>query len=118
MSNVKLALLVLKTRQVDALRTFYSSLGIKLIEEQHGKGPIHFAGPIGDGVLEIYPLPEDGSVADGTTRLGFSVEGLGEIISELKARNTPIVSEPKVTQWGLRAVVRDPDGRSVELYGR
>lgn len=118
MSNAKLTLLVLKTRQVEALKTFYGSLGIEMIEEQHGKGPVHYSGQVGDGVLEIYPLPDGTSVADETTRLGFSVDALDQVIQTLKTCNTPIASEPKATQWGQRAVVRDPDGRSVELYGQ
>jgi lactoylglutathione lyase len=118
MPNVKLTLLVLKTRQIEALKAFYGSLGIELIEEQHGKGPIHYSGQVGDGILEIYPLSDDTLVADETTRLGFSVEGMDQVVHELRACDTPIVSEPKATQWGLRSVVRDPDGRSVELYGR
>jgi hypothetical protein len=41
MAGVSLALLVLKTRQVDSLRTFYGALGVELAEERHGKGPLH-----------------------------------------------------------------------------
>jgi len=118
MGNVTLSLVVLKTRQVDALRRFYGSLGIELAEEQHGKGPVHFAGRVGDVVLEVYPLPEDGTPADGTTRLGFVVTRVAEIVQALKALDTHVVTEPQATQWGFRAVVRDPDGRAVELYQR
>ena len=118
MGNVMLSLVVLKTRQVDALRKFYGSLGIELAEEQHGKGPVHFAGQVGDVVLEVYPLPDDGTPADASTRLGFTVARLAEVVEALKALDTPVVTEPQATQWGLRAVVRDPDGRAVELYQR
>jgi lactoylglutathione lyase len=118
MGNVMLSLIVLKTRQVDALRKFYSSLGIELSEEQHGKGPVHFAGQVGEVVFEVYPLPEDGTLADATTRLGFVVVRLSEVVEALKALGTAIVTEPQTTQWGFRAVVRDPDGRAIELYQR
>ena len=37
MADISLTLLVLKTRQVNHLRTFYNILGIELKEEQHGK---------------------------------------------------------------------------------
>ncbi len=116
MASVTLSLVVLKTRQVNALRDFYGSLGIELAQEQHGKGPVHFAGRVGKVVLEIYPLPEGGTAADGATRLGFTVERLAEIIQALQALGTPVVTEPQNTEWGLRVVVRDPDGRAVELY--
>ncbi len=72
MASVSLKLLVLKTPQVDKLRAFYQALGIELAEEKHGTGPVHYAGTVGDAVLEVYPLPDAGT-ADTTTRLGFAV---------------------------------------------
>lgn len=114
--SLSLKLLVLKTDAVERLRDFYGGLGFEFVEEQHGNGPRHYSAPLGDGILEIYPLPDGGKV-DGTTRLGFGVsdvEGVVESVREL----AEVVSEPKQTQWGLRAVVRDPDGRAVELYGQ
>jgi hypothetical protein len=44
MAHVSLTLLVLKTRQVEQLRLFYQTLGVELVQEQHGKGPVHYAG--------------------------------------------------------------------------
>ena len=105
-----LKLIVLKTAQVESLRDFYARIGFRFVEEQHGKGPVHFSTSLGDGVLEIYPLPV-GAVGDSTTRVGFGVADLASVLEELGAE-----CDPKQTNWGLRAVVRDPDGRSVELY--
>ncbi len=118
MKNVALSLVVLKSAQVDALRMFYSAVGIELVEEQHGKGPLHYAGHVGDAVLELYPLTDDVLAADTTTRLGFTVDRLINIIDAVKALEAVVVTEPRATEWGLRAVVRDPDGRSVELVQR
>ncbi len=67
---------------------------------------------LGDGVLEIYPL-SGGVEADQTTRLGFAVSDLESIVECLN--EAYVRSKPKQTEWGLRAVVRDPDGRTVEL---
>jgi lactoylglutathione lyase len=116
MPSVVLKLLVLKTGQADRLRAFYLALGVELVEERHGSGPLHYAGQIGDVVLEIYPLTDEGGAADATTRLGFAVERLAEVVQALREAGTVIASEPRQTAWGLRAVVRDPDGRAVELY--
>lgn len=69
MARVSLSLLVLKARQVPKLRAFYGTLGIEWTEEQHGSGPVHYSGQLGETVLELYPLPEDGTAVDGTTRL-------------------------------------------------
>jgi predicted enzyme related to lactoylglutathione lyase len=116
MGNVMLSLVVLKTRQMEGLRKFYGSLGIELAEEQHDRGPVHYAGRMGDVVLEVYPLPADGTPADATTRLGFTVARVDEVVQALQAFGAPVVTEPQATKWGFRAVVRDPDGRAVELY--
>jgi hypothetical protein len=113
-----LSLLVLKTCQLESVRQFYAALGIAFSEERHGTGPVHYAGRVGDAVLEIYPLPDGGTPADATTRLGFAVEQLAEVVQTLRSSGTPVDSEPRATSRGLRAVVRDPDGRAVELTQR
>ncbi len=116
MARVSLSLLVLKTRQLERLRDFYGTMGIQFADEQHGSGPVHHAGQLGDTVIEVYPLNDDVAAADATMRLGFTVEKLNEVFIALKALGTPVVTEPKATERGYRAVVLDPDGRSVELH--
>jgi predicted enzyme related to lactoylglutathione lyase len=112
---IRLNLLVLKTRQLDRLRQFYAALGIAFAQEKHGDGPLHYAGTIGDLVLELYPLPEGAGLADSTTRLGFAVAGLDAVVRALEGVGAEVVALPRQTAWGRRAVVRDPDGRAVEL---
>lgn len=113
-----LSLFVLKTRQVDKLREFYSSIGIEFSREQHGTGPLHYAGRAGAAVFEIYPLADQAIGVDTTTRVGFSVENLAQIVERLAMAGAEIVSPPKSGEWGMGAVVRDPDGRAVELHQR
>jgi len=118
MANLLLSLLVLKTRQVEKMRAFYWALGIDLAEEQHAKGPVHYAGRLGDVVLEVYPLPDDGTLTDTTTRLGFTVEKLALAVERLQTLGIAVPAKAQATEWGHRVVVRDPDGRAVELYER
>lgn len=118
MPTPELCLFVLKTRQVDKLREFYSFIGIEFSQEQHGTGPLHYAGRAGAAVFEIYPLVDQAISVDTTTRFGFSVENLAQSVERLGMAGAEIVSPPKSGEWGLRAVVRDPDGRGVELYQR
>jgi len=118
MADVSLTLLVLKTRQIERVCLFYGTLGIQFAKEQHGSGPVHFAGQAGDVVVEVYPLLDDGSAVDTSTRLGFAVANLPEIMRALEGIGIEIITRPKQTAWGFRGVVRDPDGRSVELVQR
>jgi lactoylglutathione lyase len=117
-TDATLRLLVLKTGQLEEVRAFYQLLGIALAPERHGQGPAHCAGQVGAVTFEVYPLAKDNQAADTTTRLGFAVDNLTSVLESLQAAGTPVSNQPKATEWGLRAVVRDPDGRGVELYQR
>jgi predicted enzyme related to lactoylglutathione lyase len=107
---VKLNLIILRTSRLEESMRFYSLLGAQFVSERHGNGPEHYAATFTDGVvLEIYPLPE-GMSADSSLRLGFNVDDIEATLGSLGMSATPSQS-----QWGLRAVIRDPDGRTVEL---
>ena len=69
--TASLRLLVLRSPRLEAMQAFYRSLGIPLVPEQHGTGPVHYVGHLGALVLEISPL-KDGAEPD-TTRLGLAV---------------------------------------------
>jgi lactoylglutathione lyase len=114
--TVSLRLIVLRTPHLKGLKAFYQALGINLVEEQHGKGPAHHAGKLGETVLELYPLAADDAVADKTTRLGFAVGNLDDVLNGVRTLGVTVITSPQQTPWGLRAVVHDPDGRAVELY--
>lgn len=103
-------------RSVDPSKTvsFYEMLGMTFRHEQHGSGPVHWAADVDGIVLEIYPVKSEEEV-DTTTRLGFNVDDAASVLNTLRLSQVEIVSELKQTNWGLRAVVRDSDGRSVEL---
>ncbi|WP_145424788.1 VOC family protein [Symmachiella dynata] len=116
MTSPTFKLLVIKTHRMQELQRFYETLGCEFVEEQHGRGPLHLAAEIGEAIFEIYPLPDETSPVDTTTRLGFSVTDLDGVVDKLKTGQSEIVTAVKETAWGKRAVVRDPDGRSVELY--
>jgi lactoylglutathione lyase len=111
-----LRLLVLRTKQLDRLRDFYAPLGVTFVPERHGDGPLHYAGALEGAVLELYPLDGDAESCDPLTRIGFAVRDLAATLRGLEAAGGEVVWRPRETEWGLRAVIRDPDGRAVELY--
>ncbi|MFF5212745.1 VOC family protein [Streptosporangium sp. NPDC000396] len=89
-------LLVIYSSRIEDCRDFYGSLGLDFRAEQHGNGPRHYAAVLPDGlVVEIYPAAAAG--ATGALRLGFAVEGLPGHAAG-------------------RHVLRDPDGRAVEVH--
>ena len=114
MTSPRLNLLVIRSEEPVRTVGFYELLGLRFQEEQHGKGPVHWAAECGGLVMEIYPAKSPDDV-DRTTRLGFEVDEVESILASLRDQGVELVNDLKQTQWGLRAVVKDPDGRSVEL---
>ncbi|MDP9867213.1 MULTISPECIES: VOC family protein [Streptosporangium] len=87
-------LVVIYTSRLEECRDFYASLGLEFRPEQHGDGPRHHAATLPDGtVFELYPAGEGGET--GRLRLGFVAAG--------------------ATEGAGRRLLRDPDGRVVEL---
>lgn len=113
MASPELSLVVVYAHDLEAAREFYASLGLSLKPEQHGTGPRHYAATLGGAVFEIYP--DRNGERKGDLRIGFQVASVDGVIQRLRQRQVPILSEPKESAWGRRAVVEDPDGNRVEL---
>lgn len=107
-------LVVVRSQDLDRLCRFYELLGLSFILERHGKGPEHFSTTIDDFVMEIYPARSPDQV-DSSTGLGFRCPDVGGLVERIRAQDAPIVREPESMPWGLQAIVKDPDGRSIIL---
>jgi predicted enzyme related to lactoylglutathione lyase len=114
MNDIALNLIVLRSPDMRRAAEFYSRLGLRFTRHQHGSGPQHFAAELGSGVFELYPQSPVGPSTLGT-RIGFSVPSLDSAIAALAEFPGAIISPPKDSEWGRRAVVADPDGHRVEL---
>jgi predicted enzyme related to lactoylglutathione lyase len=115
---VHLNLIVIKTHRQEELVRFYSALGITFSHHRHGNGPYHYAGALEGLTFEIYPLPNGTTAIDTTTRFGFTVESLNQTLHSLNAMGIETVQAPASTEWGYVAVVKDADGRKIELVER
>lgn len=113
---MEIRLLVIRTADIDRLSNFYSLLGLKFEYHKHEKSPYHYSAAIGSAVLEIYPLSKGQAEADKELRLGFSVESFENTIQILKDNQTVFLSEAMQTDYGFMAIIKDPDGRKIELY--
>ena|SRR5689334_1203279 len=109
-----LNLLVLRCRDIDKSKSFYELFGMAFVEEQHGNGPIHFSSTDDSGMFELYPA--EGTAPD-QTGLGF-VTGEIEGLHTLLRRNQFAPRDIRDTELGRMFVVRDPDGRRVEVKAR
>jgi predicted enzyme related to lactoylglutathione lyase len=109
-----LNLVVLRSFDIDRAMAFYSRLGLHFTKHRHGTGPEHFTAELSGGAFEIYPQSADGPSTLGT-RIGFNVSSVDETIKALGDYPGSVISAPKDSEWGRRAVVADPDGHRIEL---
>jgi len=93
---------------------FYSRLGLEFRQHRHGSGPEPFAAELpGGGVFELYPVTDGASTLG--TRIGFRVPSIDQAVAALSDYPGVVVSAPRDSDRGRRAVVADPDGHRVEL---
>lgn len=104
---------MIKTNQLETTRQFYQSIGIQFQKHQHGKGPAHYAAELGSLIFEIYPLSDRKALVDSSTRLGFEIPQLDKLIAALP--EDIVLKFPYQAEWGYQAIVKDPDGRKIEL---
>jgi hypothetical protein len=97
---MRLNLIVLRSASPSRLATFYRSLGIPLVEEQHANGPRHYAGALSQGVLEIYP-----AIETHTCMFGLAVPSVDGFRS----------AWVKSGGVGKLDILVDPDGNTVYL---
>ena len=109
-------LVVIRSKEPKGLAEFYSLLGFVFDYHQHGNGPFHYAATIGTAVLEIYPLTKSQSEPDRHLRLGFSIDDFDIKIKELINLNIRFQMPPTQTEFGMMAIISDPENRKIELY--
>ena len=104
-----LSLIVLRCRDLEASRAFFSAVGAEFTPEQHGTGSRHYSCTLGGVVLELYPA---GARNTSDVRLGFVVRDLARTLAQVRQQGGTVLSE----NVG-HAVVVDPDGHKIELSG-
>ena len=122
MTHITLNLIVIRSSDIDRAAAFYGALGLEFTRHRHGEGPEHCGTEMaaGDGpplIFEIYPATSPNDLRDAV-RLGFSVDDVDAALAALVAAGGTIISRPRDSEWGRRAVVADRDGHRVELTQR
>jgi len=115
MPAARLNLVVLRVGDIERSAAFYSLLGLEFVKHAHGSGPLHYASEKDGVVFELYPHSPEQPVCP-STRIGFAVSDVDNTTAKLGAvAGAKVISLPKDSEWGRRAVVADPDGHRVEL---
>lgn len=109
-----LNLVVLRSADLERAAAFYREIGLIFTRHSHGSGPEHLSATTDGLVFELYPATPKFPPTIGT-RVGFRVDDVDRIVNALAQLGAAIVSEPKASEWGRRAVLKDFDGHPVEL---
>jgi uncharacterized glyoxalase superfamily protein PhnB len=118
------ASVVLYTRDLEAAAAFYARLGIDLEPEQHDGGLPHAVGRVDGNHFSVHQVAPDASgeaagwKAPTSTTVGFYVDDLDAVVTDLKAAGATDLTGHQQRAWGCRHLVTDPDGRAVELNQR
>jgi catechol 2,3-dioxygenase-like lactoylglutathione lyase family enzyme len=99
-----LSLLVLYCSNLELSHRFYSLVGLDLVREQDGGGPVHYSAMLIGTVLELYPAG-DGVLPPTRTRLALRVDD-------------PTAAAKALREAGFSVaitVAEDPDGNAVLL---
>ena len=109
---MSLNLLVLRCKNIEASKEFYSFFDFSFHKEQHGSGVQHYAATKNDFVLELYPVSK--SKDSDNCRLGFTVQNIESLISIFKQQNW--VEKDLFTRYSQKIfIAKDPDGRKIEI---
>lgn len=124
-TGIGIASLKLYASDLEATEGFYRLLGLDLVAERHGDGPVHSVTTIdGDVHLAVHQADTSESAAHpawqqaGSTFPGLWVPDLDAAAAALEAAGHPILLAHEARSWGCRVVAEDPDGRAVEVNQR
>lgn len=110
-----LNLIVLYSNDLNRACSFYQSLGVEFIVEQHGRGQRHYACQMDGIVLMLYPKMQERTerTAYGAATLGFDVDNLDARLENVEKKY--IYAPPTQRTYGRLAFLQDPDGRKIIL---
>lgn len=111
--SANLNLVVIRSHEIEKAVRFYTALGLTFVREQHGSGEGHWSTTAGTTTFEIYPASDTYDCSG--IRIGFEVTSIESVLDQLTTIGATIHRPLRESSWGLRAVVRDFDGHTVEL---
>jgi uncharacterized glyoxalase superfamily protein PhnB len=117
----KIDALIFTSSNVSKTADFYKGLGLELVDEKHGDGPIHYACEFGGVHFAIFETSKEGKASPqefgGSTKIGLNVDDVDEAYEIALNLGAESKLKPDNVPWGRNAVIIDPDGRTVEFNG-
>jgi len=114
MDTPRLNLVVLRVADIERSVAFYRLMGLEFVRHVHGAGLPHYACEMPGLVFELYPATPEQPVTT-SARIGFAVGDVDVVFKQMTEAGATVISAPKDSQWGRRAVIADLDGHRIEL---
>ncbi len=114
----RLLTVAIRVYRMEAMVDFYQeAFGVSFEPKRVGDLEVQF-GFLGDLMIKLVPLASEQDADEFPVhQLGFEVEDLDAVLALALKYGGSILQEPvsRMDEW--HAVIRDPDGNSLELYG-
>lgn len=113
-SAARMSLLVLRVADLEISRSFYAGLGLELVPERHGDGPLHYSCTMDGTVMELYASTTSNRPLS-RLRLGFHARK--EVFDRLSSSGL-LTDPPRMIRSLPRSevyLVRDPDENAIEV---
>ena len=114
-NHPRLTLVMIRVADLAKSSRFYYCIGLDPQLEKHGSGPEHYAGQLGDTVIELYPMTGPVPASHNTIRLGFEVASIRIVLQDLQKAGLVSPSNPSLTEVNSSITIQDPDGNSIAL---
>jgi len=110
---MNLILLVLRCRDLEKTKEFYEKLGLKFETDHDKRGAVFYSAYVGDTVLELHLSDEWYRIKRNTLAFYLDIEDIYIFLDDAN-----IKIEYRYMDEGVAvAVVFDPDGRNLRIYG-
>ena len=114
--SIKLISLTLNSPNPSNVVEFYSSLGFKFQPVKVSRGSELYRAIQGEVELCVFAMLDKKNAGTPTLQLGFKVENLDRIYSLLSGvAGVTTLMEPTDLPDGKMAILKDPDGNSIEI---
>ena len=105
--KIKLELIVLKSHEIEIIKSFYENIGISFLKEKHGNGIEHYSSLNIEPAIEIYPSNKN---EKNHICLFLKVKNIESYVDMYLKKN-----KIKYEVVGNRVYLRDPDDNRIEV---
>lgn len=113
--SAHLSSIIMATAQLTQVLDFYKCLGVKFAEKKISLGTTYFWSQSNSVQFAFLEKKELRSLDQPQIHLSFAVSNVSLVLKELEKQNVICVLDPMEQNGQIRAIILDPDGRSVEL---